>query len=203
MNIEKFIEKKILGLNVLRLSSATYLPGAMVDTKKNDLRVGHTKDIFKDVPKDNWDLDYLPGNIILEDVKGQTKIGAKTNFLGIFNLKSGVKSSYDISYSIDEITCCEFKVTSQIELEFQLADLEKSSKEKWKKVKGKTIITSSYFAKSFTLTFKRSGKVAANVDIKKEIDITAGVNVEWKTDGKIVIAENDKVPFGVRGFIIK
>ena len=50
MNIEKFIERKIPGLNVLRLSSSTYLPGAIIDTKKNDLRVGHAKDIFKDVP---------------------------------------------------------------------------------------------------------------------------------------------------------
>lgn len=203
MNIEKYIERKIPGLNVLRLSSSTYLPGAMINTKKNDLRVGHTKDIFKDVPKNYWNLDYMPANILLEDINGQTKIGAKANFLGIFNLKSGVKSSYDVTYTIDEITCCEFKVSSQTELEFKLIDLEKSNKEKWKKVKGLTIITSAYFAKSFTLTFKRSGKVAADVDIKKEIDINAGVNVEWKTDGKVVISGNDKVPFGVRGFIIK
>lgn len=43
MNIEKFIERKIPGLNVLRLSSSTYLPGAIIDTKKNDLRVGQGK----------------------------------------------------------------------------------------------------------------------------------------------------------------
>ena len=204
MDIERYIERKIEGLNVLRLSSSSYTPGAIINTRKNDLRVGHVRDIFKTEPENTWELDYLPGNILLEDsIKGETKITGKANFLGIFNLNSGVSSKYSIDYSIDEITCCEFKKSSQIELEFKLNEFEKSNRENWREIKGYTIITAGYFAKSFTLTFKRSGKVAADVDIKKDININGDVKVEWKTDGKIIISGNEKVPFGVRGFKIR
>lgn len=204
MNIEKFIERKIPGINVLRMSSSSYLPGSIINTRKDDIRVGHAKDIFKNEKKNYWAIDYLEANILLEEsLTGKTKLGANGNFLGIFNLKAGVKSSYDISYSIDSITCCELKTASQIELEMKIAEFEKSNKDQWKKIKGLTILTSSYFAKSFTLTFKRSGKVNAEVEIKNEIDINAGVDVTWKNDGKLIIAANEKVPFGVRGFVIR
>ena len=71
MDIEKFIEKKIPGLNVLRLSSSTYLPGAIIDTKENDLRWGHAKDIFKDVPKltDQQKCIHCGENFIVGDYK--------------------------------------------------------------------------------------------------------------------------------------
>lgn len=204
MDIERYIERKIDGLNVLRLSSSSYLPGAIISTRKNDLRVGHVRDIFKKEPEKTWALDYLPGNILVENtLSGETKIGAKANFLGIFSLKSGVSSKYDIKYSIDEITCCEFKKSSQLELELMLNEIEKSDRAKWKTIRGYTVITAAYFAKSFTLTFMRSGKIIADADIEKNVNINADVKIEWKTDGKIKIVKNDKVPFGVRGFKIR
>ena len=38
---------------------------------------------------------------------------------------SVVSSKYTIDYSIDEITCCEFKLSSQLELEFKLNEFKR------------------------------------------------------------------------------
>ncbi|MBI3134492.1 MAG: hypothetical protein HYZ14_07415 [Bacteroidetes bacterium] len=204
MDIEKYIERKIDGLNVLRFSNELYVPGAIIDQRENDLRVGHLKDVLKDTPPGYWDISRLPGNILLEEsISGSSKFGAKTNFLGVFNLKAGVKNEYDLDYTIDEITCAEFNQASQLELEMKLNQLERSEKASWEVLKGRTLITVAFYAKSFTLTFKRSGKVTANAEVERDVAINGAINAEWKNEGQVIISGNELIPFGIRGFKIR
>jgi hypothetical protein len=109
MNIEKYIEKKIDGLNVLRFSTPLYVPGSIIDQRENDLRFGHIKDVIKNVGEDYWSFEKLPGNILLEEsISGSVKFSGGAHFLGIFALKQGVRSDYDLDFEISEITCAEF-----------------------------------------------------------------------------------------------
>jgi len=204
MNIEKYIERKIDGLNVLRFSNPLYIPGAIIDQGENDLRVGHIKDIIKDVPDDHWAVDKMPGNLLVEEsIVGNTKIGAGANFLGVFNFKSSIKTGYDLDYEISEIVCSEFLTSSQVTLELKLNQIEKNDRETWKVLKGRTLITVAFYAKTFNLTFKRSGKISAKAEVEKDINVNGDVNIEWKTEGSVKISGNELVPFGVRGFKIK
>ncbi|MBK7129054.1 MAG: hypothetical protein IPM74_03615 [Crocinitomicaceae bacterium] len=204
MNIEKYIERKIKGLNVLRYSNPLYLPGSIIDTKEFDRRVGHAKDLIKNTPTDFWEVHPQPGSILLEEnISGSHKIGAGGNFLGIFNFKSNIKAEYELDYEIDQVVSSEFKTANQILLEIELDKLKKSDRTSWQALKGRTIITTSYFAKSFTLMFKRSGKVSAQVEVEKDINVNAEVKAEWLSEGEIRISGNELVPFGVLGFKIR
>jgi hypothetical protein len=84
-----------------------------------------------------------------------------------------------------------------------LSSIEKTNREAWKLLKGKTLITSAFYAKSFGLTFKRSGAVTTKLDVEREINVNGDLELEWSNEGRVRVASNELLPFGIRGFKIK
>lgn len=204
MDLEKFIQRQIPGLNVLRMSSPTYIPCSIIDTKQDDLLVGHLKSIFKKQPAGYWSVDFLPANILVGDsLSGQTSLDASATFLGVFTGKTAVARNYKIEYTIDKITTSEFKITSQLEIEQLFRELKKGDRKQWAQYKKLSVIAASFYAESFSLKFIKSGKVTAEAELKKDITINADVKSEWSKEGVVTISRNKDVPFGVRAFRVK
>lgn len=204
MNFEKFVQRKLKGLNILRVSTENYTPGALIDQRSNDIRVGHLKEIFTDWEAEKWKIDRMNANILHgENVEGSFAAGVDATILGMIKVGAGVKAGTTIDYRIDEIVASELLNTSRIELDNAFDYLKAQNRSQWKKYKGYTYITESFYAKSFTITFKRNGSVMADVDIQTNISIVGSANVSWSGGGSIIVTGNNKVPFGVRGFKVR
>jgi len=204
MNFEKFVQRKIKGLNVLRISTENYGPGTVINQRANDIRVGHLKDIFTDWETEKWKVDRMNANLLHgENVEGSFSAGVNATILGMFKVGANVQLGTTIDYKIDEIVASELLNTSHLELDNAFDTLKVKNRPQWKKYKGYTYITESFYAKSFSITFKRNGTVMAEADIKANISVVGSANVTWSGGGTIIVAGNNKVPFGVRGFKVR
>lgn len=190
-------------INFLNSSTSSYLPGSILDNEENDYREGHIREILTDLPEEEWTLDYVEANLLVGRISGNSKIEGGANILGIIRLKSSVSKNYEMEYELSEITAVEFKKTSMIEIQGALAKLKRENRRKWKIVKHDYIVTESFFAKTFTIKFKKDGEVVAEAELKSDIEVSADTNINWGSAGIISITNNEKVPFGVKGFIVR
>lgn len=203
IKLETMLERYIPGINFLQFSTSSYLPGSILDNEDNDFREGHLRDIFPQLSENEWELDYVQANLISGQIAGEKAVQAGANFLGLVNVKSDNFHSYSLNYRISEINGVEFKNTSMIELQGMFRKLKQAERKLWRQIKKDFIVTESYFAKSFIIEFTKEGKLLSEAEIKTNFQIESGVDVTWKSNGVVEVAGNIKVPFGVRGFIVR
>jgi len=203
MEFKSFVKKHLAGLQLLTVSLDTYVPGAILD-KKSLKKIGHLRDALTALPAKTWKLDYAEANIVYGEITGQKKMRSGVSILGVVRLNGGFSNNYSADYSITDIEGAAFENTSQIRLVPQINAIRKSSKATWKQINGKLVITEAYYAKAFTVNFKKNGRITgkAEIDSLFEGKKHADVDYKWTNSEKLVITNNAKVPFGVRGFVI-
>lgn len=204
MNLEKFMENQFPHLNFLTVSTEKFIPGVVLENLKGNHVKGHIKSIVKGQPANYWDTDKVKGNLLHgQNLQGSGKLGSNVSVLNFINVKADAGRQYSYEYSLTEIKASNFLNTSELDLFPLLKKIKSSSSDEWKQIKKYFIVMETFYATKFEVVFKKGTQVATKVDIKNDLNISAGVDYDVQSNGKIIVGANETIPFAFNAFQIK
>jgi hypothetical protein len=203
--LEQSLEKIFPGVEFLTISDATFLPGTVVNKLRPVTKQGHVKSIISGKPSSYWDTDRVKGNILAGDtLTGSADFNGAVSLLSFLKVKTSVKNSYSYKYDIDSIEASNFLNTSRLDLMPLLRQIKTSNIATWRSIRSFYIVTETYYAKSFSITLQKNGSIVTQAEFNQDFEkISADVNFDFGNGGKIVVANNNDVPFGFSAFRIK
>ena len=206
MDFSKFVEERLPGVKLLPVGMSSYLPGSILDEKTLQ-KIGHVSELFPELNAEEWLIDYQEASIVYGTITESRKADAGLNILGLITIGGGFGRDVNVSWEITGIRGCDLQKHSQLSLQpmvNKLRDGKHPKHESWDMIDDQLLVIECFFASDFDIKFDRSGAALGEADVKKLISVDVGVkgNMSWSSDGKLVITNNDKVPFAVRGFKI-
>lgn len=203
---EKFIEQYYKGFNFISIASEAFLPGAIINS--DDRIIDYVGRIFPNENPKKWAYKTIKANIPSEVIKGERSLDLGISILGLFSLKGGFTSKYDISFEFNDVTEIVFDTENggayENEIRRMIMNLKKSDRDLWKSILHEHVIMEVVIVKSAVIEFKKNGTVVGEAefeDIKKNVSING--SFKWNSEGKMVIDNVNNIPFGVMDFQIK
>ncbi len=199
----RFIRKHVPGLRILPLSNTRYEPGAILDPESLRL-LGHGRDILTDEPEETWRYGRSDASIIYGTLSLDRKLGGGARILGVFSLKASVKGDLRVSLDISEIKGSYLK-TSQLLLQPRFNELRRTDRRgRWRMINGNFVVMEAYYASKFEARFLKDNELMGKSELERSagLDVNGSVEFRWANENVLVIACNDKLPFGVRGFTV-
>jgi hypothetical protein len=203
---EKFIEQYYRGFNFISIASEAFLPGVIINS--DDRIIDNVGRLFPNENANKWLHKTVNANIPNEIIKGERSLDLGISILGLFSLKGGFASNYDISFEFNDVTQIIFDTEKggayENEIRRMVMDLKKSNRSVWKSILHEHVIMEVVIVKTATIEFKKNGQIIGEVeyeDIKNNISING--TFKWNSAGKMVIKNVNNIPFGVLDFQIK
>lgn len=195
---DKFIDRYYPGLRILNIATDDYLPGSILNSRTLRL-LGNVSNVLKG-PASQYTVKTSEANMVYGEVSGSKSLKGGANLLGLVSLSGSFSKEIEANYTITDIRGAIQQNLPQIVLQPKLQALRQSDKDQWKLINNQLVVTEVYYANSFVAKFTRSGKVLGQADLSTQIHISPNASYEWSDSNTLVITENSKVPFGVRGF---
>lgn len=203
---EKFIEQYYKGFNFISIASEAFLPGVIINS--DDRIIDNVGRIFPDENPKKWQYKTVNANIPNEIIKGERSLDLGISILGLFSLKGGFSSKYDISFEFNDVTQIIFDTENggayENEIRRMIMNLKKSNRDLWKTILHEHVIMEVVIIKTAVIEFKKNGSVVGEAeydDIKKNVSING--TFKWNSEGKMVVKNVNNIPFGVLDFQIK
>lgn len=206
LDFDEFLDRH--HLQMLMASTDDIHPGAVVDkARRGYMPQGSLREILTGEPDEFWETEFNEANLIYGTIERTFNLGSKASLaeMGV-NIEGGLSKAKSASFAITGIHARSFVNgpghASMLSLVPKVHELKKVDKARWKLVNGKWIVVETWYATEATITFQTSG----NVDLKGEIEKAGGVSVsgsggvKWTGRRSFVITENNRVPFGFRGW---
>ncbi len=203
MIFRRFIQKHIPGLRVLPISTEQFVPGVILDREKLRL-MGHCREILHDEPESAWTYTLSKASMIYGTVQADRKLGGGVKVLGIISLRSGYLDDIRVHIDISEVRGAALDMY-QMELQPKLNALRKTDRRgRWRLINDHLVVMETYYASKFKATFYRKNQLLARADLDAiaTLDLEGHIEYQWETDHSLVVANNEHVPFGVRGFVV-
>jgi len=206
MDFSKYVEERLPGVKLLPVGMSSYLPGSILNEKTLQ-KIGDLSELFPELNAEEWLIDYQEASIVYGTISESRKADAGLDILGLIKIGGGVARDVNVSWEITGIRGCDLQKHSQLSLQpmvNRLRDGKHPKHSSWDMIDDQLLVIECFFASDFDIKFDRSGAAMGEVDVKRLISVDVGVkgNMSWSSDGKLVITNNNKVPFGVRGFKI-
>lgn len=201
MKLHSFISKHIPGLRLLTVSLENYVPGAILDPEKMRF-LGHCRDVLPEEPDTSWSYTKSKANMLYGIISYDKKIHGNTRLLGVLQVSGGHSHDLRAHMSITDIRGASLDI-SQILLQPKLNQLRRIDRRgRWRQINNRFVITETFYAREVEVKFFRNDKILLKGDLDKisRLHVEAGLESHWETDKSLIIANHDKVPFGVRGF---
>ena len=191
------------GITLLFSSDAGIIPGSIIEKRKQGyFSVGKLEQIFHDPPP-AWDTILQPANLVYGTVQRSLSLLGKSSLhefgLGI---QGGLSKARSVDFYITGVKCRVFAHQSKILLIPRLQELRKTNKELWKLVNNKRVADYTFYATEITVEFESEGSADIKAEIQNKITIDASASVDWKSKSKLVLSNNDNIPFGFSGWTI-
>jgi hypothetical protein len=194
----KFIARYYPGLRILNIANEEYLPGAILHSRS--LRyLGHVRHLLKG-PAKQYDVRMSEANMVYGEVSGGKSIKGGGGLLGLVSLSAEYSKEVSAEYSITDIRGGILPELPQIILQPRLQEIRLQDEASWKQVNNQFVVTEVYYANSFTVRFRRNGRIVGKAELDTHVNVSASASYSWLDSNALVITENGKVPFGVRGF---
>ena len=191
------------GITLLFSSDTGVIPGSILEKRKQGyFCVGTLEQIFKDPPP-AWDTVLQPANLVYGTVQRSLSLLGKTslNEFGI-GIHGGLTQARSVDFFITGVKCRIFANQSKILLIPRLQNLRKSNKALWKLVNNNRIADYTFYATEITAEFEAVGGADIKANIQNKITVDSSVSLDWKSKSKLVISNNDSIPFGFSGWMI-
>lgn len=203
---EKFIEEYYRGFNFISIPNESFQPGVIIND--DDRIVDSVSRIFSNENVNKWRTKTVNANIQNEIISGERKLDLGVSLLGLFSLKGGFSSKYDISFEFNEVTEIIFDTQNggafENEIRRLIMNLKQSDRSLWKSILHENVVMEVVIVKSATIVFKKNGSIVGEAeieDIKHNISING--TYSWNSEGKMIINNSNNIPFGVLDFQIK
>lgn len=203
MEFRRFIRTHLSGLRILPLSTTNYVPGVILDRDKLRL-FGHGREVLPDADESIWEYGKAEASMIYGTITANRKMKSGVKVMGIFSVDGGFDRDLSVHLELTDIRGASLHI-SQMALQPKLIALRSSDRRgRWRLINGKLMVMETFFASEFTATFFRRDQMVTQAELEElsKIDVDASVEYQWKADRQLVITQNSKVPFGVRGFVI-
>jgi hypothetical protein len=187
---EKFIEQYYKGFNFISIASEAFLPGVIINS--DDRIIDNVGRIFPNENPKKWQYKTVNANIPNEIIKGERSLDLGISILGLFSLKGGFSSKYDISFEFNDVTQIIFDTENggayENEIRRMIMNLKKSNRDLWKTILHEHVIMEVVIIKTAVIEFKKNGSVVGEAeydDIKKNVSING--TFKWNSEGKMVV----------------
>lgn len=203
MNLHHFISRHIPGLRLLAISLENYVPGAILHPDKMRY-LGHCRDILTEEPQGAWSYTKSKASMLYGTINYDRKIHGRVSLLGIVNVSGGYGADLMAHMSITDIRGASLDM-SQIVLHPKLNALRRVDRRgRWRQINNRFVVTETFYAREAEVSFYQKNKLMAKAELDKvcRVRVNAGLDANWETDQSLVVANHDKVPFGVRGFCV-
>ena len=201
---EKFIEKNYKGLTFLSIPNKEYTPGVILSN--NDQIFAHLSSIFPH--KQKWKTKIVEANLANQTISGERSLDAGVSFLGLISTRGNGESNYTVSFEFNEVSELIFDHDNggayENEVRTMISNLKDADKKSWKQILHKQVTMSVIIVKSMTVEFKKNGTSVVTADIPQltnDLNISGSYN--WVSEGKMIINNDNNMPFGVLGFEVK
>lgn len=203
MEFKRFIRTHLSGLRILPLSTTNYVPGVILERKK--LRIfGHCREVLPGADEAIWEYSKAEASMVYGTITANRKLKSGVKVMGIFSLGGGYDHDLSVHLEMNDIRGASLNI-SQMALQPKLNALRSVDRRgRWRLINGKLMVMETFFASEFTATFFRHDQMVTQAELEElsKIDVDASVDYQWQAGRQLVITQNSKVPFGVRGFVI-
>ncbi len=203
MLFRRFVNRNIPGLRILPVSMAHYEPGVLLDSKNLHL-LGHCREVLPDEPETSWDIHNSEASIVYGLIAADRKLGGGVHALGVISLSGRFSDDLRVHIDISDVRGAYLGI-NQLQLHPKINNLRRIDRRgRWRKVNGRFVVLESFYARKFEATFYKKNQLINRAELENmtHMNIHGDLEYLWKSDKSLVIAHNDKVPFGVRGFIV-
>ncbi len=203
MDFQRFIRTHLAGLRVLAVSTENYIPGIILDREK--LRIlGHCREVLPDEPESTWSYSTSDASMMYGSITANRKMKSGLKVMGIFSLRGSVDRDLSVHIDINDIRGASLN-TSQLALQPKINQLRNiDRRNRWRVISNQLIVMETFFASGFTATFMRNDQVVTQAELEEitKLNVEASVDYHWQAGKQLVVTQNARVPFGVRGFVV-
>lgn len=203
MEFYRFIRRHIPGMRILPVSTDKYIPGSILEGKKL-IRLGHCREVLPDEPESSWEYTKSDANIIYGCITAQRKLGNRVSVLGVFSAAGSLSRDISVSLELSDIRGATLQLT-QLALQPRINELRKTDRRgSWRLINNHLVVLETFFASSFKARFFRDNHILTQAALEQltSLHFTLESDYKWVSDHELVITNNNKVPFGVRGFVV-
>ena len=192
-------------MNFISIPTEDYIPGIIIND--DDRIIDALFSIFDDEPPAKWKTKVVNANIASQTIQGERNLDLGLTVLGIFTLKAGVTAKYSASFEFGNATAIVFDTATggvfENQVRTMIMKLKKEDQVRWKQILHQTVVLQAIYVESLSAEFKRNGQIVTEAEAEKlKNEVTINGKFSWDAAGKMVI-KNNKVPFGVMGFMVK
>ncbi|WP_395054476.1 hypothetical protein [Flavobacterium sp.] len=203
---EKFIEENYKGFNFISIASEAILPGVILNS--DDRIIDNLNRIFPDQQSIKWQNKIIKANMPNHIISGERKLDFGVTLLGLLSLKVGTEKNYSISFEFNDVKEIVFDTQNggvyENEIRNMIMLLKKSNRDTWKSILHENVVMEVVIVKKVTIEIKQNGKLMGEIDIQNiKNDLSINGSYTWNTLGKMVIENEQNLPFGVLDFQIK
>ncbi len=188
-------------MRLLTVSLENYVPGAILHPDKMRF-LGHCRDMLPEEPKTAWAYTKSRASMLYGTISYDKKVHGNTRLLGLINVSGGYAQDVKVQMAITDIRGASLDM-SQIVLQPKLNALRRIDRRgRWRQINNRFVVTETFYAREVEVSFYRDNKLMGKAELDKvcKVKINANLESNWETDQRLVIANHDQVPFGVRGF---
>lgn len=203
MEFQRFIRTYLAGLKILPVSTTQIIPGVIIDRERMHV-FGHCREILPDEPEETWAYGHSDASMIYGTITANRKMRSGVKVMGIFSLGGGYDKDLNVHLEITDIRGAILK-TSQLALQPKVNKLRSADRRgRWRLINNKLVVLETFYASEFTATFFRNDQMVTQAEIEdiSGLDVEASIDYQWKAGRQLVVTQNAKVPFGVRGFVV-
>ena len=188
-------------IRLFRLATLDKKPGAIVEKDGMSYTVVQTLKNLLGGESHRWRTSLNPATLVSEDVEKKYSLTglAKINKFGV-NIKGGLELASQVKYTISEIGQRRFSSLEWDDIAEELIGLHRSKPKRLKRLMECFVIVFVYYAAELKIEFDTDVKASIGGQFKGYAD----VDVAWESGSNRVlrITDNNKVPFGFRGWEI-
>lgn len=185
------------------VSTNRVIPGAIIDLDRMQV-FGHCREVLPEEPDQTWAYTYSEASMIYGTITANRKMRSGVRVMGIFSLGGSYGTDLNVHIEITDIRGAILK-TSQLALQPKVNALRSIDRRgRWRLINNKLVVLEAFYASGFTANFFRHDQMMTQAELEEitRIDVEASVDYQWKAGHQLVIANNESVPFGVRGFVV-
>jgi len=197
------------GLIQLGASNETIVPGRIV-TRKTAKPIAYLKNLLEGT-LDEWPTQSVNANLPFRVVWDNDLTGKSSlKIPGILTVGGGLKRAAKGTFKISQVHSCVYDKQrmdlDEVRLQVRVNEWRKDPKSKplYKRIKGKLVVQSTWYASEFTLELDAPSGIdlSAEVPVKK-IAVDGGGEFKWTTKTTLKVKGSDRVPFAIQGWIIQ
>jgi hypothetical protein len=191
------------GLYLLLFSNKKYVPGSILRRKGDAFHHHDNLSLRLKDPKLSWETELVDANIP-QVIEGSRQVGAGGKLiLPFLKINGGLNANRFVDFrisAVDQRIFTDNKLFLWNHLLGRLQWLRHAKPDIWKRIKGRYLVLSTWFAREYEVSLGRALTGNLNANFQKKISPTAGAQMNIDSTNKILnVSGNLRIPFAFHG----